>query len=96
MSTRVIWAASTAVLASGLGLRISPAVRRDSLDGFAIGALLSGACLLLASSPRRPGRSLFTRRRRRPAPRHAAPPPGFTGRVANLLPGREMAPGQRR
>jgi hypothetical protein len=94
MNTPVIWDASKEMLSSGLGFRVSRTVRAGLLDGFAIGALISGACLLMMSNPRRTGRlsrSLFGCRRRRPAPRHAAPPPGLTGWVAGLLPGREMA-----
>lgn len=93
MNTPVIWAASKAAEASGLGFRVSRTVRTGLLDGFAIGALISGFCLLLMTSQRRtarPARSLFGWRRRRPAPRHAAPP-GLPGWVAALLPGREMA-----
>ena len=94
MNTPVIWAASKAAEASGLGFRVSRTVRTGLLDGFAIGALISGFWLLLMTNQRRtprPARSLFGWRRRRPAPRHAAPPPGLTGWVAGLLPGREMA-----
>ena len=93
MNTPVIWAASKAAEASGLGFRVSRTVRTVLLDGFAIGALISGVCLLMMTNQRRaarPGRSLFTWRRRRPAPRHAAPP-GLPGWVSALLPGREMA-----
>lgn len=94
MNTPVIWAASKAVMTSGLGFRVSRTVRTGLLDGFAIGALISGFWLLIMTSDRRPGRlglSLFTRRRRRPAPRHAAPQPGLASWVSGLLPGREMA-----
>jgi hypothetical protein len=93
MNTPVIWAASKAAEASGLGFRVSRTVRTSVLDGFAIGALISGVCLLMMNNPSRAGRlgrSLFGWRRR-PAPRHAAPQPGLTGWVAGLLPGREMA-----
>jgi hypothetical protein len=92
MNTPVIWASSKAVLTSGLGFRVSRTVRTGLVDGFAIGALISGVCLLVMTSQRqttRPGRSLFGWRRR-PAPRHAAPP-GLPGWVSALLPGREMA-----
>jgi hypothetical protein len=95
MNTPVIWAASKAVLASGLGFRVSRTVRTGVLDGFAIGALISGVCLLMMDNPDRAGRlgrSLLGWRRRRHAPRHAAPPSwGLAGWVAGLLPGREMA-----
>jgi hypothetical protein len=93
MNTPVIWDASKEMLSSGLGFRVSRTVRTSLLDGFAIGALISGVCLLVMTSQRqnaRPARSLFAWRRRRPAPRHAAPP-GLPGWVAALLPGREMA-----
>jgi hypothetical protein len=93
MNSPVIWDASKEVLSSGLGFRVSRTVRTGLLDGFAIGALISGFCLLVMTSQRRnapPARSLFAWRRRRPAPRHAAPP-GLPGWVAALLPGREMA-----
>jgi len=95
MNTPVIWAASKAAEASGLGFRVSRTVRTSLLDGFAIGALISGVCLLMMDNPNRAGRlgrSLFGRRRRRHAPRHAAPASsGLAGWVAGLLPGREMA-----
>jgi hypothetical protein len=94
LNTPVIWAASKEMLASGLGFRVSRTVRTGALEGFSIGALLAGFCLLVMTSPHRAGRlgrSLFARRRRRHAPRHAAPPPGLTGWVAGLLAGREMA-----
>jgi hypothetical protein len=93
MNTPVIWDASKEMLSSGLGFRVSRTVRTSLLDGFAIGALISGVCLLVMTSQRgtaRPARSLFAWRRRRHAPRHAAPP-GLPGWVAALLPGREMA-----
>jgi hypothetical protein len=93
MNTPVIWAASKAVLTSGLGFRVSRTVRTGVLDGFAIGGLITGVCLLMMNNPRRaarPGRSLLGCRRRRPPPRHAAPQPGLAGWVAGLLPGREM------
>lgn len=95
MNTPVIWDASKEMLSSGLGFRVSRTVRTGLLDGFAIGALISGVCLLMMTSERRtgrPARSLFAWRRRRPAPRHAAPASsGLAGWVAGLLPGREMA-----
>jgi hypothetical protein len=56
-----LWAANKAALAAGLAINTSSAVRVSPLDGFAIGSLLCGACILVASSPRRPWRSLLSR-----------------------------------
>ena len=61
MNTLGLWAMNKAALASGLAIGVSPAVRVSLLDGFAIGALICGACLLVATSPRRPWRSLLSR-----------------------------------
>jgi hypothetical protein len=61
MNTLDLWVMSKAALASGLAIGVSPAVRVGLLDGFAIGALICGACLLVATSPRRPWRSLLSR-----------------------------------
>ena len=61
MSTLGLWAMNKAAVASGLAIGVSPAVRVSLLDGFAIGALICGACLLAATSPRRPWRSLPSR-----------------------------------
>jgi hypothetical protein len=61
MSTLGLWAMNKAALASGLAIGVSPAVRFSLLDGFAIGALICGAGLLLATSSRRPWRSLLSR-----------------------------------
>ena len=67
MSTLAVWAAREAVIATGLGSGGTPALSAGSLDGFAVGALMTGACLLAITAPRR------TRRSRRRAP--AAGPP---------------------
>lgn len=61
MNTLGLWAMNKAALASGFAIGVSPAVRVSLLDGFAIGALICGACLLVATSPRRPWRSLLSR-----------------------------------
>src|SRR5450432_2268170 len=61
MNTLGLWAMNKAALASGLAIGVSPAVRVGLLDGFAIGALICGACLLVVTSPRRPWRSLRSR-----------------------------------
>lgn len=55
------WAASHAALGSGLAASISSAVRLNTLDGFAIGALLSGACFLVVTRSRRPRRPELAR-----------------------------------
>jgi hypothetical protein len=59
-----LWAGNKAALAAGFAINTSTAVRVSPLDGFAIGSLLCGACILVATSPRRPWRSLFSRRER--------------------------------
>jgi hypothetical protein len=61
MNALGLWAMNKAALASGFAIGVSPAVRVSLLDGFAIGALICGACLLVATSPRRPWRSLLSR-----------------------------------
>ena len=55
------WAANKAALAAGFAINMSSAVRVSPLDGFAIGSLLCGACILVATSPRRPWRPLLSR-----------------------------------
>lgn len=47
-------------VASGIGANLLPAIAPSAAEGFAVGALLSGACLLLVLVPRR-------MRRRRPS-----------------------------
>jgi hypothetical protein len=64
MNILASWAASKAVLTPGLAISISSAVRADSLDSFAIWALLSAACFLVITSSRGPWRSLSIRRER--------------------------------
>jgi hypothetical protein len=74
MYTWAVLAAKEAAVASGLGAGIVPAVGAGSLDGFAIGALLSGTCILMLTSPRHgprrglesaaPGRDLGSASRR--------------------------------
>src|SRR5260370_34579348 len=77
MNTLALWAANKAVRAAGLAIGVPTAVRADGLDGFAIGALMSSACFLVVTSSRKPGRALFARRERAPAPAgaHPRPPP---------------------
>jgi hypothetical protein len=53
MHTWAVLAAKEAAIASGLGAGIVPAVGAGSLDGFALGALMSGTCILMLTSPRR-------------------------------------------
>jgi hypothetical protein len=53
MHTWAVLAAKEAAIASGLGAGIVPAVGAGSLDGFALGALISGTCILMLTSPRR-------------------------------------------
>ena len=59
MNILATWAAGQAALVPGLAFGLPVAVRADELDGFAIGALLSGACFLVAAGPRRAWRALF-------------------------------------
>ncbi len=77
MNILASWAAHQAAATPGLAIGMSASVRADSLDGFAIWALVSGACFLVVTSPRSRWRILFTRR---------AP---FPGRA--LFPGRDRA-----
>jgi hypothetical protein len=53
MNTWAVLAAKEAAISSGLGAGIVPAIGASSLDGFAIGALMSGTCILMLTSPRR-------------------------------------------
>jgi hypothetical protein len=62
MNILASWAAHQAAATPGLAIGISAGVRADSLDGFAIWALVSGACFLAVASPRSRWRVLFTRR----------------------------------
>ena len=60
MNTWAVLAAKQAAIASGLGAGATPAFGAASLDGFAIGALISGACMLVITSPRRERRRTVT------------------------------------
>ena len=53
MFTWAVLAAKEGAIASGLGAAIVPVVGAGSLGGFAIGALMSGTCILMLTSPRR-------------------------------------------
>jgi hypothetical protein len=59
MNILAIWAANQAAATPGPAIGMSASVSADSLDGFAIWALVSGACFLVVTSPRRPWRALF-------------------------------------
>jgi hypothetical protein len=58
MNTWAVLAAKEAVTVSGLGVGLVPVVGAGSVDGFAIGALISGTCILLLTSPRRGRRGM--------------------------------------
>ena len=62
MNILASWAAHQAAAIPGLAIGLAAGVRADSLDGFAIWALVSGACFLVVTSPRSRWRVLFTRR----------------------------------
>src|ERR1039458_6605955 len=51
------WAAKEAAVATGLGGGVVPALGARSLDGFAVGALMAGACFLALTGSRRSRRS---------------------------------------
>ena len=51
------WAAKEAAVATGLGGGVVPALGARSLDGFAVGALMTGACFLALTGSRRSRRS---------------------------------------
>ena len=53
MNTWAVLAAKLAAVASGLGAGIIPVFGAGSVEGFAIGALMSGTCILVITSPRR-------------------------------------------
>jgi hypothetical protein len=53
MYTWAVLAAKESAIASGLAAGIVPVVGAGSLDGLAIGALVSGTCILMLTSPRR-------------------------------------------
>jgi len=62
MNILATWAVGKAALVPGVAFGMPAAVRADELDGFAIGALLSGACFLVAAGPRLSWRARLTRR----------------------------------
>src|SRR5580704_13886224 len=68
MNILASWATHQAAAVPGLAIGLSAGVRADSLDGFAIWALVSGACFLVVTSPRSRWRVLFTRRAVFPGP----------------------------
>ena len=86
MNILASWAAHQAAAAPGLAIGLPAGVRADSLDGFAIWALVSGACFLVVTSPRSRWRVLFTRRTAFPG-RALFPRPA-------LFPGRALSPGR--
>jgi len=93
MNILASWAAHQAAATPGLAIGMSASVRADSLDGFAIWALVSGACFLVVTSPRSRWRVLFTRRAPFPG-RALFPKPALFPRPAQfprpaLFPGRE-------
>jgi hypothetical protein len=51
MSIWAVVAAKEAALATGLGTGLVPAIGTGSLDGFVIGALMSGACFMMINGP---------------------------------------------
>jgi len=105
MNTWAVLAAKEAAVASGLGAGIVPAVGAGSLDGFALGALMSGTCILMLTSPRRgrrrglaaaaSGRALAAaRERHQPAmPEPAGPEPAVPDAVLPRAAGPEAVPG---
>lgn len=62
MNILAIWTAKSAALVPGLAIGVPAAVRADGLDGFALGALLSGASFLVVTSQRLSRLALATRR----------------------------------
>jgi hypothetical protein len=76
--SRLLMTLSKSALASSLGLKFSPVGRTAALDGFAIGALISGAFLLMVASATpgtRPGRPALFRWLSAWWPRRPAHPP---------------------
>ena len=88
MNILASWAAHQAAAVPGLAIGLPAGVRADSLDGFAIWALVSGACFLVVTSPRSRWRVLFTRRTAFPG-RALFPRPA-------LFPGRDRVRGAHR
>jgi len=62
MNILAIWTAKSAALVPGLAISVPAAVRADGLDGFALGALLSGVSFLVVTSQRLSRLALATRR----------------------------------
>jgi hypothetical protein len=83
MNILALCGASKGALVPSLAIGVPAGMRADGLDGFAIGALMSGACFLMATSPRRPrrggrsapGASALSPPRARTAARPAGPGP---------------------
>ena len=98
MNILASWAAHQAAATPGLAIGMSASVRADSLDGFAIWALVSGACFLVVTSPRSRWRVLFTRRAPFPGralfPRRPVQAALFPRSA--LFPGRAPFPGRER
>jgi hypothetical protein len=53
MNGIAVLAVKGAAVASGLGASLLPGVAPSAIEGFAVGSLLSGVCLLLVIAPRR-------------------------------------------
>ena len=87
MSTWAVLAAKQAAVASGLGVGVVPAIGSGSVDGFLIGALMSGACCAMMSGPARArlraGRAGEPRLARRSA-ESLAGVPAFAGAPAGM------------
>jgi hypothetical protein len=83
MNTWAVLAAKQAAVASGLGAGIVPVFAASSLEGFATGALMSGTCILLLTSPRR------NRRRNLSAAAGGRQPGRGGGRVLTAARGRD-------
>ena len=77
MNTWAVLAAKQAIIASGLGAGVVPAAGSGSVDGFAIGAVISGTCMFMLASARG----------RRPAAARAGGRLGLVTRGRNALSG---------
>src|ERR1700735_3580639 len=77
MNTWAVLAAKQAIIASGLGAGVVPAAGSGSVDGFAIGAGISGTCMFMLASARG----------RRPAAARAGGRLGLVTRGRNALSG---------
>jgi len=62
MTTWIFLAAKEAVIASGLGASVVPALGPGAIDGFAVGALVTGASILAVTTPWRARRAQRARR----------------------------------